>query len=322
MTRTTQSVDAPAQAANPGAENSGAARCGIFYNIPFTSYVEIPAMNHSALRSMAKSPLHFKWDQDHPRPSTRSMEFGTLGHEGILDPLGIAKKYAVVPEAELIAQLSKEYKAPKATKAYKELLAKFQAANVTRTIVEQDDYDRMVGMAEAVQADARTQAYLTGHGKVEVTILWKDCDTGLILKGRLDKWRSIGLIIDLKTTRDASRAERSIWKYGYHIQAAMYVDGVYELTGEHHEFVLIFVESEPPYGIRAAKLHESAIELGRETYKRLLHQYAQCQATNEWPGYDHPIFWRLPEWAAHEHKPPATRKLPDVQLTAKGVPIP
>ncbi len=47
-------------------------------------------------------------------------------------------------------------------------------------------------------------------------------------------------------------------------------------------FVLIAIQSEPPFAIGAYELSESAVDLGRLQNNRDLELFAECQRTNNW----------------------------------------
>ena len=70
-----------------------------------------------------------------------------------------------------------------------------------------------------------------------------------------------GCILDFKTTLDArpSEFERSIFKYGYHRQGAMYLEAAaaHGIPAKH--YVIIASEKVPPYGTCIYRLTEGAI---------------------------------------------------------------
>ena len=52
----------------------------------------------SGLKQILRSPMHYKFNKENPRPPTRAMEFGTLMHTAILEPELLAASYVVVPD--------------------------------------------------------------------------------------------------------------------------------------------------------------------------------------------------------------------------------
>jgi hypothetical protein len=102
--------------------------------------------------------------------------------------------------------------------------------------------------------------------------------------------KHIPVLVDLKTTKSASLRDfaRSIYFYGYHVQAAMYLDMWNaavpddKRTGFYH----IVQENEYPYETAKRRLDNNWIQLGRAEYKKALEIYAQCLKSGNWPSYD------------------------------------
>ena len=87
------------------------------------------------------------------------------------------------------------------------------------------------------------------------------------------------------------------WRYD--LQAAWYSLGYEIATGTPVlGFVFACVESEPPYAAAAYMLPDEVLDKARVTIRRLLAQYAECLAADEWPGYSQDIqLLTLPAWA-------------------------
>jgi len=143
-------------------------------------------------------------------------------------------------------------------------------------------------------------------GDCEVPIEWRFGDD--LCKGRLDKVvRSdnggCDLIVDLKTTADASPwgFGRSAAKYDYHTRAAWYADGYSEATRRHARFVLVAVETKPPFDVVVYSVPPHVMEAGRAVYRRLLDRWRQCSGDDYWPGIaDDELELELPRWALGE----------------------
>ena len=87
---------------------------------------------------------------------------------------------------------------------------------------------------------------------------------------------------------------RSVATFRYHVQASHY------LTGLHgaERFVFIAVEKTAPYAVAVYELDAAAMAAGNELRQRDMRVIADCQATNEWPGYgDDCQTLSLPSWA-------------------------
>lgn len=269
---------------------------GIYPKVDFSDYLKWDAVSNSSLFAAAKSMAHYHCRQ--PVEETPFMRLGSLCHTGRLEPLTIAERYVVMPMFELeVRTAGGDIPAnPKATKAYKDKVEEFKRVNAGKTVVTQGEYNTMIALVGAIGCHERATDYLN-LGQYEVAIVWRDEDTGLLCKGRMDCWqKSLRRISDLKFVSDASAAEKHIYNRAYHRQLAMYCDGMETLTGDEHRGALIFAETCEPYGVRAAPLSEEAMEVGRSDYRGLLRKIAECRAVKHWPGYDSPDEWRIPEW--------------------------
>ncbi|HUX02302.1 MAG TPA: PD-(D/E)XK nuclease-like domain-containing protein [Phycisphaerae bacterium] len=263
---------------------------GIYYDVPPEIYHSWDAMSASRIKTLDdSSPKTFDWVSRHPSAPTEAMLFGSMLHVLALEPFDFAARYAVAPKAD------------RRTKAGKAAWADFQELSAGKKVVTQADYELARAMAHAIHQHPTAPKMLAG-GKNEVSIVWDDPAIGVRCKARLDVWRG-GLVLDIKTTIDAHPRsfERGIWNFGYHRQAAMYVNGLGVLTGEPHDFVIVAVQKSEPFEVIARRAGESVIECGRRACERALETYKQCVTTGEWPGYDGAEgtteTLELPEWA-------------------------
>lgn len=273
---------------------------GIYEDVPFEDYLSWNAVSNSRLNQARRSLAHFK-AQTTIEPSSE-MKLGSLVHTGKLEPLSIAQRYVVMPafEQDPDNKTGKgDRSTSKATAYYKAKVEAFELVNSGKEIVTQDQYDKMLGCVDGIARNERAARWLNTPGPVEVSIVWQDPTTGIFCKARIDKaaadW---SIIVDLKTTRDASEFERSIANFGYHRQAAHYTRGVEVLTGTRPKFGVAAIETSEPFCCRAAPVKASAINAGRREIDELLAAIADAYETDNWPGYDDPDEWDLPSWYA------------------------
>ncbi len=120
-----------------------------------------------------------------------------------------------------------------------------------------------------------------------------------------------GFIVDVKTTASAAPDEfsRSTWRYGYHRQAAFYLDGCKAAGLDVRRFVFLAIEKDAPHLVAAYELDAMDVELGRTAYRRDLATLAACmeaEARGEpdaWPGYGEAIQpLALPRWAYEQEE--------------------
>ena len=66
---------------------------------------------------------------------------------------------------------------------------------------------------------------------------------------------------------------------------------------EQHPMVFIAVETEAPYLVSCNIIGPDSLVAGREAYRRNLDTYAECVATDTWPGYSDTLQTiNLPDW--------------------------
>lgn len=186
---------------------------GIYYDLSHADYHAMTdRVSNSYLSRLNICPAAAKV----PQEETAAMTFGRAFHSFILDGMtAFSRDVAVLPELNLRTNAGKEEKAA------------FQAANVGKAIISQEDVQSIMAMDTSVKAHPLARN-LIGVGANEVSIFWTDSFSQLECKARPDKIPGSNTLIDLKKTRDASARGflHSILQYGYHRQAAFYLDGM------------------------------------------------------------------------------------------------
>lgn len=249
---------------------------GIHHDVPFEEYLAWPYVNNSSLSYAARSMAHYRYAP--PQEPSQAMRFGSLVHCGKLEPAAIGTRYAVMPDfaEEIRKEDGSRYSNVRATKAYKEAVAAWRKTIGDRQECSPEELEVMLGIVQSLVMHDQSRLWLCSEGPCEVSIVWDDPSTGIRCKGRIDKLCVVNntpLLVDLKTTRDASDFERSIARFAYHRQAAFYGDGLTALTASDNRFALVIVEKEKPFGVRAALMSEEARCKGREEYQSLLAQH-------------------------------------------------
>ena len=262
------------------------------YNIPADAYRALPYVNNSGLSQLRKSPAHLRWALDNPSHKTPALLLGEAAHYAILEPVAFDLRYACSPGFD------------RRTTAGKQAFASWAKENEGKTILSPDDFCTVKEMAFSVLSHPSAGALLGADRETEVTAIWQDSATGLMCKGRIDAISTeFSAPVDVKTTEDASRHafERSIFKFGYHRQAAFYLDGLRACGRDYDHFVFVCVEKSPPYSVAIYRLFEDSLELGRKEIRQLLNLYKKCSESGEWPGYpDHVQDVSLPAWAVKQ----------------------
>lgn len=268
-------------------DNASLVRAGIIPGIPIGEYHRHGSVSKSQLDHFAKSPAHYLASLTTQRKETAAMRIGTLFHGLVLEPERV--KIAVAPVCD------------KRTKDGKATWEAFCLENVGAEIVTAEEGEMLTGMVASVRAHPAASVLLAGPGIAEGSAWWTDEQSGELCRCRPDFYREDGIIVDLKSTEDASPEAfaKSIAKYGYHRQNAMYVDGVEAATGDYIKgFVFVVTEKSAPYCTAVYQLDMQGIEAGRIEYTRLLLDLADCKQSGKFPGYSERIeFLSLPNWA-------------------------
>lgn len=268
---------------------------GVFYDVPWSEYRELPGITNSQLALLSRSPRHFRFPpkvQESP-----SLRLGTLTHAAILEPLDLLRRYVVMPDyaGDERNQTGDGRRSSARTGWVREQEESFRGMHAGKEFVAEQEMTAMVGMASAVAANDAARAVLQHAGRSEVTICWTDRSTGLLCKGRIDRLGDT--IGDLKTCVDLKKFVHSYRDFAYYRQMAYYVDGYATLTGQVLTPWIVAVEKTPPHCTAVAPVHADDLEQGRVEYRELLRKYQECQRTREWPGPPSPDYWRLPDWA-------------------------
>lgn len=250
-------------------------------------YQSNPAVSRGFLVDLLRSPAHAKHNRENRKDATLAMNLGTALHTKVLEPELFESQF-------LVAKIDRR------TTAGKELDAKAKADNLI--VLDPDDGKEIDEMVASIKAHAGAKKLLV-NGKPEVSLFSKL--DGIDIKARLDYIRNDGIILDLKTTNDASPDSfmKSIINFDYHTQAAFYLDIASSLGLPAIHFAFIAVEKDAPYAVGVYTLTDDFIELGRTRYKRALEIYKTCIETNKWPAYsDSIIELNPPAWAISKEK--------------------
>lgn len=272
-------------------DNASLVRAGIIPNIPIEEYHRHGSVSKSQLDQFAKSPAHYLASLMTPRKETPAMRIGSIFHGMTLEPERV--KIAVAPVCD------------KRTKEGKATWEAFCIENAGAEVVTADEGEMLNGMAASIKAHPAASALLAGAGIAEGSCWWYDDQSGELCRCRPDLYRrDLGIVVDLKSTKDASPSgfAKAIANYRYHIQNAYYQDGIEAATGDFVKgFVFVAVESSAPYCTAVYQLDMQGVEAGRIEYKRLLLDLADCKAAKKFPGYSDRIETiSMPAWSIKE----------------------
>lgn len=256
-------------------------------NMPMDEYRKHPAISKSGLDLIHRSPAHYLEDKLNPKESTETQIIGSAFHTYVLEPELFDSQYAVLSE-----------KYDKRTKEGKAAWADFQIQNAGKITLEPDDLEKFDKMRDAIFSHSKAKNALQG-GIAESCLFWQhmgdiDC------KARPDYITPNGLIVDIKTCQDARASEfaKACANYRYHVQAAFYCEGYYQVNGAYPaNFVIVAIEKTAPYAVSVFTL-DQMMDQGHREFEADLEVYAECLRTNTWPAYPEDVTSLiLPRWA-------------------------
>jgi hypothetical protein len=267
---------------------------GIYADIPNAVYHASPGVSSSGISALIapNCPKNYWYKYlsgECPYETNDSFLLGTVVHTLALEPETFDSRFLVanVPSKRL--------------KSYESLMAQLLKDAKGREIVCPKIVEEASKMADALTSHKLFKTL--GKGNVEHSLAWIDEESGALLRSRPDYYNE-NIILDIKTSRalDPASFSSSVFRYGYHRQAAMACDGLTKLTGKQYDTVILFVVSkEPPYLVRSYVIGTESLEIGRQQYKAGAKLYQRCLTENNWPGYPEIVEdIELPRWAFYE----------------------
>ena len=196
---------------------------------------------------------------------------------------------------------------------WSDVQAEWLANNQQRIVLSTDEWQQLHAMRDSVMAHPAARALLTGApGKAEQSVYWVDALTGELCRCRPDFWRQDGIIVDVKTTDDASPEgfAKSLVNWRYHVQHPYYLDGCCEAIKQSgasgivppKHFLFLVVEKKAPYAVAVYQMDQESIDQGSAEYRADLTTYAECRKTENWPGYGERIQQiGVPTWYLMRH---------------------
>ena len=288
---------------------------------PADRYFASAALSRSELWLLHKDPPRYHAivvERSMSWPESKDMKLGTLIHLAVLEPALFMSTVRVRPDQpsrprpkksrdQMASERAFGIARPSEWGAYDEAiesLKSFEAAG--GTVLSLAQATLITGIAQAVKTHHYAADLLELPGANEQTILWREPDTGILCRVRLDSLRELGearVIADLKSTRDPEPEAfgRSIAKLGYDFQAAFYTDAVQALfPGREIIYAIIAAGKDRPLKVSAAPLATSAIEDGRRMYRAALADLVKRRQTNNWRELwqdDRDLVFDKPKWA-------------------------
>lgn len=240
-------------------------------------YDAIDEVNFSTLQHMDRSPAHYKWHLENREDMTEACRLGIVYHLCVFEP-GKFEQVEVCPFDSFRSNDAKAWK--KSHRVY--LLPEKED--------RQAEKDKCIEMRDALLKHATVKEMLESQGKTECVFQWKDKDTGIACKTRLDKllnWQGWPVVFDLKSCTDASAEAFTKHAYDmkYHIRCSWTLAALNTLAECERRYIFAAQEKEPPYAVQLHELDDDFVAKGNR-WKSWLKKLKECRETGKYEAYN------------------------------------
>lgn len=268
-------------------------------------YRKDPAIAISDLKEMRYSPAHFyskKFGSQPYRKQSEDLEFGSLLHMSVLEPERFEKDVILPPTDAPKKPTKVQREAKKPSQETLDAIAfwdSWDKENANKQVIDPELMARVKGCRDSIMAHPDASALINGSVMELSMFLTREVNGHPVrVKGRADIIRAdAGIIADIKTV-DRGMANSfdfsyAIRKWGYHLQAAWYLDlynaafdkvEPFEEPPSMRSWIFIVAEKHPPFDVVTMELDPGSIEIGRSDYRGHLNTAAHCLKHGEWPG--------------------------------------
>lgn len=248
------------------------------FNVPESEYRADPSLSVHLLHEFHRSPAHYQLAlRGETKEATPAMLLGRAVHCAVLEPDRFTTSWVCGPES-------------RRGKAWEqaELVAKHDGAE----ILPEPEHQKVVAIADAVRAHPAAAQLLAGSVDAREVSWFADIDDQhggtRPAKGRADAIAfDRGVAWDLKTCQNASPEfwQKVTLDYRYHVQGAYYLDGLALCGHPNLLWVVVAVETAPPYAVSVIWNDEKWIDAGRLAYRDDLWNLRDREQRNDWSAY-------------------------------------
>ena len=237
---------------------------GVFHNLPFEKYRQIPSLNQSKIKQIISSRSLNRKNY----LNSQALQFGNAGHCMLLEP----KKFE---DIYLCAPRDLKQRGKKGKEKWKE----FCELHSDKIVLGFSDWSRLQKIKKYFQLHPQVQQFFS-NGNSEVSLHWQDSEYGLNCKARLDWFDSDSRkIIDLKFTINISNSSKiKPLNNDFALQANWYTRGVYKLTNINTDFFFIFIERYAPHSIKVIQVSHKEIIKVQEQIDHVINNINQTKS--------------------------------------------
>jgi len=329
---------------------------GIYFNMPSQEYFDLPYFSRSAAQIVRFSGKQFEHSLKNPVQETAAMALGTAIHSMFLEPKDFKATYVKAPsfsDSEFIGKkiiqtvedlkpyleafgLKKSGKKeelldsvrgfldPSDVVIWDDVKSNFERENLIsgRKVLSNDDFKTLQEMRAAL-LDSQELSETIQNGRAEVVVIWKDKETGVMCKCRLDYVQPFAVtdlksfsIKDFNTPLSEQLDKKTIWNF-YNFQVAVYkealetaINAINEGRAEAHgetnqewlkeflknplkQYFILYVRTQAPYQMQCLELKQSEVagagenayfSIASNLWRSSIRKYAHFLKTGEWLG--------------------------------------
>jgi exodeoxyribonuclease VIII len=250
---------------------------GLWSGVPNEAYHRGPGLSCSGLKAFAVSASYYHVTRTARQHETDSRRELKLIHMIVLEPKRFDDEVEVIDGS-------------RNSNAVKDQIAAAHAKG--KVVCKSEELERFRNIARSVR-NHPDSGPLMSTGQGEVSIYWKDPETGVLCKARPDWLRPDWVIVDLKSCGSMIADERKLrWHLNdqrYHWQSGWYLDGVKVLSGRsQRDFAHCFIDERDcwidRHPIETRVLGDASLEKARSEYRPLVSEYAKRLASDDWRG--------------------------------------
>ena len=262
--------------------------------MPIDVYHKHPALSESGLKTLLDCPARYYYKYlsgDYEPKEKPSFKIGKACHKYILEGEdAFYKEYWHNPYSEYtkpeILRILKEkfnYDAPKTTLVsdLMDILLKNEGIERKPIHLNKNELNQVIGTARAIKNNKKAYNAFHQKGESEISLFWIDEETGLMLKCRPDFLPADHkLVPDYKTCQSVNPEifYGDFIKYGYHIEAAMYMAGIKAVFDDDVEtFFFVAQEKEPPYITQVYVPDDAIVTYGDKAVRLGINKFIECQ---------------------------------------------
>ncbi|MBQ2395942.1 MAG: PD-(D/E)XK nuclease-like domain-containing protein [Bacteroidales bacterium] len=276
----------------------------IIRGMPDNIYHTAKGLSRSGLKLLLDCPAkyYYKYLSGEYEPKEKpSFKIGKAAHKYILEGKEAFEQtywhnpYAELKKAEIELLLKEKYNCVEKGLLIDQMqrLLDYEGIEQKEIELSKSELNMVVGLARSIRLNPEAYAAFKQQGESELSIFWIDDKTGLWLKCRPDFLPyDCRLVPDYKTTSSAK--PENLWTsfidYGYHIQAAMYRQGIETVTGlDVENFFFVMQEKEPPFVSQIFEPDEMMLDIGEKQMRYAIDRYVECKEKGLWTAYSDKI---------------------------------